>query len=969
MFSRVHAVLDRVLHGLALYMLPAVVAVVSIIGWLSWDGVYQSPGPDQLRIRVMLEDKPGIAPLQMFEALSARPEQTHFETRLSEQPVWFSFSGANTAVPSAIEFPSRHATAIACWDATTGAGLGEATRSSATGALYPVKAGFALNAAHPEDPLVCRGTFSGPARLTVGLWSQQQLQLSADQHHRQAGLLDGGLLLLAVFVALMALINRQGLYVLFAVWLVCNLRVAAISAGVDFQWLGQQVPPDWLQPMRALTIVAHSVVTLLLFLTLFREPLKRSIMHRPTQIMQWACVPLLLAAFVLPFKVFLPFMWAFTGAGLLLMTASLVLMAATIRTPTVMWYAASLGITLFSAMAEIIAAAVGKKEIATLVNSVTGAIASSVLTAVAIAEQIRDEHAQRLQAQAKLQRTFDAMPVGLFSLMNDGTGISANPAFYEMLNTNAREFRKTAWAHWFGEATWVQIYRLLREHGQVDMEVALRGGERRFQVAATFANGIIEGSLQDVTRQSLANEHMRFLAHHDPLTKILNRRGVEAAYLHAMAATPPGRSFVLAYLDLDRFKLINELFGHAAGDEVLQQVCERVNKLLVDGQQLGRIGGDEFVILMPDTSIELAELICRGVVDSLSQTPFSVADKAFQVRGSVGAVEVTPGSAMKDALSTADTACRAAKRKQGVVICESGASVFKEHEAELALMEQFSTGRMTGLYLEMQPIMSLSDPRGSLNMEALLRMRDAQGQMIPVSRVLSAAETSGKIAAIDRWVLATTLAFIRDNWTRLGRNKFVCMNLSGASLNDERFVADALQLLAQFPLAATRLCVEITEDVALHDLEITSRFIDSVRKLGARVALDDFGAGYTSFSYLKQLKADVVKIDGSFIVDINADPANVTIVEAIVTLARNLGMKVIAEWAEDAETVRTLSEIGVDYVQGFAIARSQPLERIVEGESSADFIVDPATRRVVEELAGQPLQPVAEMEARLHLVQ
>jgi EAL domain-containing protein (putative c-di-GMP-specific phosphodiesterase class I) len=365
----------------------------------------------------------------------------------------------------------------------------------------------------------------------------------------------------------------------------------------------------------------------------------------------------------------------------------------------------------------------------------------------------------------------------------------------------------------------------------------------------------------------------------------------------------------------------------------------------------------------------LAELICRGVVDSLSQTPFHVADKAFQVRGSIGAVEVTPGSAMKDALSTADTACRAAKRKQGVVICESGASVFKEHEVELALMEQFASGRMTGLFLEMQPIMSLSDPRGSLNMEALLRMRDEQGQLIPVSRVLSAAESSGRTATIDRWVLATTLGFIRDNWSRLARNKFVCMNLSGASLNDERFVADALQLLAQYPLAATRLCVEITEDVALHDLEVTSRFIDAVRKLGARVALDDFGAGYTSFNYLKQLKADVVKIDGSFIVDINADPANVTIVEAIVTLARNLGMKVIAEWAEDAETVRTLSEIGVDYVQGFAIARSQPLERIIEAESSADFILDGATRRVVEALAGQPLQPVAEVETRLHLVQ
>jgi EAL domain-containing protein (putative c-di-GMP-specific phosphodiesterase class I) len=184
------------------------------------------------------------------------------------------------------------------------------------------------------------------------------------------------------------------------------------------------------------------------------------------------------------------------------------------------------------------------------------------------------------------------------------------------------------------------------------------------------------------------------------------------------------------------------------------------------------------------------------------------------------------------------------------------------------------------------------------------------------------------------------LAWINSHQNELDRTQFVCMNLSGASLNDERFVQDAFEMLEKNRHAASMLCLEITESVALHDLENTRRFIDQVRSCGVRIALDDFGAGYTSFSYLKDLPADVLKIDGSFIVNMNAHPANIAIVEAIVSLATNLGMKTIAEWAEDNATVQTLVEIGVDYVQGYAVARPQTPERILAANSAASFIQD-----------------------------
>jgi EAL domain-containing protein (putative c-di-GMP-specific phosphodiesterase class I) len=236
--------------------------------------------------------------------------------------------------------------------------------------------------------------------------------------------------------------------------------------------------------------------------------------------------------------------------------------------------------------------------------------------------------------------------------------------------------------------------------------------------------------------------------------------------------------------------------------------------------------------------------------------------------------------------------------------------------------------------------MSLKAPFETLNFEVLLRMRDGHGGIVPAGRIISAAETSGQTGIIDRWVLSTTLAWINRHRRELSRCNFVCMNLSGASLNDERFIQDAYAMLAADSAAANLLCIEITESVALHDLQNTRRFIERVRSFGARVALDDFGAGYTSFSYLKELPADVLKIDGSFIVNMTRHPANISIVETIRGLAGNLGMQTIAEWAEDADTVQTLAEIGIDYVQGYAIARAQAPEKILAESSSADFIRD-----------------------------
>ncbi|MGF6289727.1 EAL domain-containing protein [Paraburkholderia youngii] len=298
----------------------------------------------------------------------------------------------------------------------------------------------------------------------------------------------------------------------------------------------------------------------------------------------------------------------------------------------------------------------------------------------------------------------------------------------------------------------------------------------------------------------------------------------------------------------------------------------------------------------------------------------------------------------QEAISAADSACRQAKLDGNgrIVVYGNGPPMFEERARQMGLLKQFSGDRPpSGLYLEMQPIMSMTTPYDALDFEVLLRMREADGVAIPPAKAIMAAETNGTISALDKWVMETTLTWISKNRSRLSRTRFVSVNVSAASLNDERFVKEVGVLFRRFRQVVPLLCIEITEGVALHDLANTRRLISSVQRLGAKVALDDFGAGYTSFPYLRDLPADALKIDEEFVKNISGSPANAAIAEAIIGLARNLGMQSIAEWVEDAPTLEILQTMGVDHVQGFAIAHPQAPEVILAATSTADFITDP----------------------------
>jgi diguanylate cyclase (GGDEF)-like protein len=939
-------------------LVPALVIVFTMLAFFTLDSRFGHKDPASSPLHVVSDPEQNLLPEQAFQKLAGTPTQAYHNTQLLETPFWFSF-----VVPAAadfgtaqVELPSRHAQQVRCWSDEGRHLLGSGSRSSVEGQIKAEKTGFILSLAAQALPanILCRGVFSGPARISVRQWNSADFEQSEKEFYRGIGLMEGGLLTLTLFVLVAALINREWMYVLFAVWLLGNLRLGANAMGWDAHWLIWTIPNQWLPWLRKLTFATYYVVTFTLFGRLFQNELKQVGFIFLQNVLRWLGGLLLVAAVLLSYQHFLPVLWCWTVAGILILIFLLARIVWKARTRAVLWYCASMFVVLFTRVDEVVAAAFGIKTLDEVPNNVIVALLSSLMASFAFAEQMRAGKRELALVQAELRTTYEVTPIGLFTLSADGSFVRTNPALEKILGHDAGAQWVKKWDDYFEQGAYNKLWSIVSGnsgneaelHGIADAD----GNASTYLVTATFANGRIEGSLQDISDRSHAVERLRFLAEHDPLTGVLNRRGIEIMLERAIERQCDDRPLALAYLDLDRFKLINDLFGHQSGDEVLKQLCERVALLLGEGNHIGRIGGDEFIILFQDVEIGAATEICSTIIQKISYQSYHIGARAFQVKGSIGLIEVDAGMRVQDAISAADRACREAKKahNEHIVVYHKNAPVFRERMEELSLIERLGGEFLpSGLFVEMQPIMSLQDPEGSLNFEVLLRLRDADNKVVPATRVIAAAEENGSIAVIDRWVMATVLEWLDQHQSQLPLTKFVCVNLSGASLNDEKFIQDLFVILEKHLQVVPLLCIEVTESVALHDLEHTSRIIERLQALGAKVALDDFGAGYTSFTYLKSLSADALKIDGAFIQSMNKHPANEAIVEAIVELAHNLGMKSIAEWVEDCAMIEALAKLGVDYVQGFIVAKPQTPDAILLARSAASFITDPGVARFV----------------------
>ncbi len=442
----------------------------------------------------------------------------------------------------------------------------------------------------------------------------------------------------------------------------------------------------------------------------------------------------------------------------------------------------------------------------------------------------------------------------------------------------------------------------------------------------------IDGGLitfHDVTDIKEMSQIIEYQASHDSLTGLMNREEFFSRLQEiARDAQENRRTHSFVYLDLDQFKIVNDVCGHLAGDELLRQVSTDLRSHL-DGEEhiAARLGGDEFGVLLFDSPLARGMALARTLLRNLNRK-FIWQKNAFHITASIGLVPVAGVNADGySILAAADDASYLAKESGGntIKVYETADYTFLKRRGEMQWISRLNHALEGDRFvLWGQPIVSTNGSTHE-HLELLIRMLDDDDSLISPGDFIPAAEKYNLMPAVDRWVLSK--AFERlDRFAAEGRRPLVSINLSGASIADESMLDYIRHLITGSTVDPTQICLEITETTAIANMSRATSFIKRLKSLGVSFALDDFGNGFSSFAYLKHLPVDFLKIDGSFVRDIADDPIDYALVQSVNNIGHVMNMKTIAEYVKDQRTRAKLEEIGVDFLQGYQIARPAPLD-------------------------------------------
>jgi diguanylate cyclase (GGDEF)-like protein/PAS domain S-box-containing protein len=447
---------------------------------------------------------------------------------------------------------------------------------------------------------------------------------------------------------------------------------------------------------------------------------------------------------------------------------------------------------------------------------------------------------------------------------------------------------------------------------------------------------------RDVTESHAFAQRLAYQATHDALTGLINRGEFEHRLERVLGGQHvEGSEHALCYLDLDQFKVVNDSCGHAAGDELLRQLSARLQSHMRARDTLARMGGDEFGILLEHCPPDQALRIATEMRDTVHEFRFTWQGRSFSLGASIGVVPLTAATeSTAAALSAADAACYLAKEqgRNRVHLYHPEDADLIEHRSQMRWVSRLTQALDEGRFrLYYQPILPLTGgQRERPHYEILLRLLDEDGRLVEPMAFVPAAERYNLMPAIDRWVLRTVIAGATAHCAAPAAERPIfAVNLSGRSLGDERLPDYVREQLTHHHVPGDMLCLEITETAAIANLNQASRQIAELKRLGCLVALDDFGSGMSSFSYLKTLPVDFLKIDGGFIRTLADDQVNRAMTEAINRVAHVMTIQTIAESAESDSVVAILRELGVDHAQGYALARPRPIEDLAGDTGTA----------------------------------
>jgi diguanylate cyclase (GGDEF)-like protein/PAS domain S-box-containing protein len=450
------------------------------------------------------------------------------------------------------------------------------------------------------------------------------------------------------------------------------------------------------------------------------------------------------------------------------------------------------------------------------------------------------------------------------------------------------------------------------------------------------AGGSVRGTVlafKDVTERRRLDQQVTYAATHDVLTGLVNRSEFELRLDRALSAfLKRGTPSVLCYIDLDQFKVVNDTAGHTAGDEMLKQIAALLAEGVRSRDTLARLGGDEFGLVLENCSVGDALRVCDALIGMLGDFRFTWGNRRFGVGASIGLAPFTLDGAERSILtSRADMACFAAKdmgRNRLYVYHPQDSELMRRHREIMQVAELREALEQARFVLYAQPITSAEAPHGApWRYEVLVRLRGQNGELLLPGAFIPAAERYGLIRELDRWVIKTALREFSAISDRPGRAG-ISINLSGSSLSDASLPTFVHAQLTANGVSPSQICFEVTETAAVNRLSLARRFIEGLRAHGCSFALDDFGSGLSSFSYLKHLPVDCLKVDGSFVRDMPNDPVDEAMVKAINEIGHVMGITTVAEHVEDQSVLSAALASGVDFLQGFEIGSPVPLREL-----------------------------------------
>jgi diguanylate cyclase (GGDEF)-like protein/PAS domain S-box-containing protein len=455
-------------------------------------------------------------------------------------------------------------------------------------------------------------------------------------------------------------------------------------------------------------------------------------------------------------------------------------------------------------------------------------------------------------------------------------------------------------------------------------------------------SGAVAGGVlvfHDVSEARELNRRLSYHASHDVLTGLVNRREFENRMERALKSAKAHEApYAVCCLDLDQFKIVNDTCGHSAGDALLGQVGALLKSKVRWRDTLARLGGDEFGILLESCALDEAMRTAESLREAVRNFKFTWEERTFRLGASIGVVPISAANAdVASVLSAADSACQAAKEagRNRVHSFEENDLDLMRRRREMQWAARINNALEEGRFeIFRQTILPLQVPEIGAHYELLLRMRDEQGKIVAPSDFITAAERYGITPQIDRWVIENAFRWLVSEADEREKLALCSINLSGQSLGDDTFLPFVIEQFHRSGLDAGKICFEITETAAIASFSQANRFIQALKELGCRFALDDFGSGLSSFGYLKNFPVDFLKIDGSFVKEILHDPIDREMVRSINEIGHLTGKQTIAEFAENPEIIDMLRTLGVDYAQGYGVSQPQRVLRSLSEHST-----------------------------------